>query len=111
LGQAEYRDWNLVTEGGNDVYEFYNLAAGRCLAVTATRVAQPLILTSCVTTNTSIALWELRPTTPASHDFQLALWLYDDWCIGANDFRDNSPTRLLLFGCSPSDTSQLWNLG
>ena len=21
------------------------------------------------------------------------------------------PTRLLLFGCSPSDTSQLWNLG
>ncbi len=41
------------------------------------------------------------------HDFQLALWLYDDWCIGANDFNDNSPTRLLLFGCSPSDTSQL----
>ena len=105
------RNGNPVTEGGNNVYELYNLAAGRCLAVTATRVAQPLILTSCVTTSTSVALWELRPTTPASHDFQLALWLYDDWCIGANDFNDNSPTRLLLFGCSPSDTSQLWNLG
>ena len=109
--QAEDRNGNPVTEGGNNVYELYNLAAGRCLAVTATRVAQPLILTSCVTTSTSVALWELRPTTPASHDFQLALWLYDDWCIGANDFNDNSPTRLLLFGCSPSDTSQLWNLG
>ena len=109
--QAEDRNGNPVMEGGNNVYELYNLAAGRCLAVTATRVAQPLILTSCVTTSTSVALWELRPTTPASHDFQLALWLYDDWCIGANDFNDNSPTRLLLFGCSPSDTSQLWNLG
>jgi hypothetical protein len=102
---------NPVTEGGNNVYELYNLAAGRCLAVNGTSVGHPLILTSCVTTSTSIALWELRPTNPASHDFQLALWLFDDWCIGANDFRDNSPTRLLLFGCSPSDTSQLWNLG
>jgi hypothetical protein len=32
------------------------LAAGRCLAVNGTRVGQPLILTSCVTTSTSIAL-------------------------------------------------------
>ena len=31
--------------------------------------------------------------------------------VGADDFRDNSPTSLLLFACSPSDTSQLWNLG
>jgi hypothetical protein len=109
--QAEDSNGNPVTEGGNNVYELYNLAAGRCLAVTGTSAGQPLIMGSCITSNTSIALWELRPTNPASHDFQLALWLFDNWCIGANDFRDNSPTRLLLFGCSPSDTSQLWNLG
>ena len=109
--QAEDSNGNPVHEGGNNVYELYNLAAGRCLAVTGTSVGQPLIMGSCITSNTSVALWELRPTNPASHDFQLALWLYDDWCIGANDFRDNSPTRLLLFACSPSDTSQLWNLG
>jgi hypothetical protein len=102
---------NLVTEGGNQVYMLFSQAAGKCLAVEATFVGAPLFLTSCITSNDSIALWELRPTTPGSRDFQLALWLFDDWCIGANDFRDNSPTRLLLFGCAPSDTSQLWNLG
>jgi hypothetical protein len=109
--QPEDIHGNLITEGGNDVYELYNLAAGRCLAVNGTSAGQPLILTSCVTSNTSVAWWELRPTTPASHDFQLALWLYDDWCIAANDFNDNKPTRLGLAGCSPTDTRQLWNLG
>jgi hypothetical protein len=109
--QPDDSNGNPITEGGNNVYELYNLAAGRCLAVTGTSVGHPLIMGSCITSSTSIAWWELRPTTPASHDFQLALWLFDDWCIGADDFRDNSPTRLLLFGCSPTDTSQLWNLG
>jgi hypothetical protein len=109
--EADDISGNPVREGGNPVYELYNLAAGRCLTVTGTSVGQPLIMGSCVTSSTSVAMWELRPTNPALHDFQLALWLYDDWCIGANDFRDNSPTRLLLFGCSPTDTSQLWNLG
>ena len=78
--------------------------------MTATQVGQPLILSSCTTSSTYIARWELRPTG-AGPDFQLALWLFDDWCITANDFNDNIPTRLGLAGCSPSDTRQLWNLG
>jgi hypothetical protein len=56
-------------------------------------------------------LWELRPTDPASRDFQLALWFYDNWCIGGDDFTDNSPTRLLLFGCDRYNTARLWRLG
>lgn len=109
--QPEDIHGNPIYEGGNPVYELYNLAAGRCLAAEGTAVGYPVFLTSCVTSSTSIAWWELRPTNPALHDFQLALWLYDDWCLGADDFRDRSPTSLLLFGCSPTDTSQLWNLG
>jgi hypothetical protein len=109
--QPEEIDGNPITEGGNKVYWLFNLAAGRCLGVTATQVGQPLILTNCGANNTAIALWELRPTTPASRDFQLALWLFDDWRIAANDFNDNIPTRLGLAGCAPSDTRQLRNLG
>jgi hypothetical protein len=109
--QAEEQDGTPITEGGNNVYELFNLAANRCVGVTATQVGQPLILTSCATTNTSIAMWELRPTSSTGPDFQLALWLFDDWCIAANDFSDNIPTRLGLAGCSPGDTRQLWNLG
>ena len=109
--QAEDNNGNPIKEGGNNVYELYNLAAGRCLTVTGTSVGHPLNLGSCITSSTSIALWELRPTDPALHDFQLALWLYDDWCIGADDFTDNSPDPLLLFGCDRYNTDQLWNLG
>jgi hypothetical protein len=109
--QPEDINGNPIREDGNNVYELYNLAAGRCLAVTGTTVGQPLVLTSCVTSDKSIAMWELRPTNPASRDFQLALWLYNDWCIAANPLNDNRPAGLGLAGCSPTDTRQLWNLG
>ena len=53
----------------------------------------------CAVGGHSAALWQRAgATAPGAFD-------------NANDFNDNSPTRLLLFGCSPTDTSQLWNLG
>jgi len=67
--QAEDSNGNPVHEGGNNVYELYNLAAGRCLAVTGTSVGQPLIMGSCITSSTSVALWELRPTQPSQSRF------------------------------------------
>jgi hypothetical protein len=109
--QPEDINGNPIREGGDNVYELYNLAAGRCLAVHGTSVGQPLLLTNCVNSDKSIAWWVLRPTDPARRDFQLALYLYDDWCIAANVSDGNRPAALGLAGCSPADTRQLWNLG
>ena len=101
-----------MTEEGNKVYYLYNVAAQRCLGVTATRVGQPPILTDCVANNTTVALWELRPTGggPALLDFQLALWLFNDWCIAANVADDIVPNGLGLAGCNANDARQLWDL-
>jgi hypothetical protein len=103
---------NPVTEGGNKLYELWNQAAGRCLVANATGVGQPLILAGCDTNSTQIDLWELRPTGggPANQDFQLALWLFDDWCIGANIADDIVPNGLQLDGCNTNDARQLWEL-
>ena len=111
--QAVDSNGNPITEGGgNKVYYLYNLAAQRCLGVTATRVGQPLILTDCVANSTTVALWELRPTGggPSLQDFQLALYIFDDWCIAANVADDIVPNGLGLAGCNANDARQLWAL-
>jgi hypothetical protein len=79
----------------------------------ATRVGQPLILTDCVANNTTVALWELRPTGggPALLDFQLALWLFNDWCIAANVADDIVPNGLGLAGCDANDARQCGTSG
>jgi hypothetical protein len=109
--QAADSNGNPITEGGNNVYKLFNLAAGECLGVRGTSDGQPLLLESCNPNDGSVVLWELRPTSAFSPDFQLAVYMFAGWCIAANDASDNRGTPLGLFECNPSDTKQLWNLG
>ena len=43
-------------------------------------------------------------------DFQLALYIFNDWCIGANVADDIVPNGLGLAGCNANDARQLWDL-
>jgi len=100
-----------MTEEGNKVYYLYNVAAQRCLGVTATRVGQPPILTDCVVNNTTVALWELRPTgDPSFPDFQISPYIFNDWCLAANVADDIVPNGLGLDGCNANDARTLWAL-
>ena len=61
--------------------------------------------------NTTVALWELRPTgDPSFPDFQAALYIYNDWCLAANVADDIVPNGLGLNGCNANDARTLWAL-
>lgn len=109
--QATDSNGNPITEEGNKVYYLYNLAAQRCLGITATRVGQPPQLIDCSLSNTQDALWELRPTgDPSFPDFQISPYIFNDWCLAANVADDIVPNGLGLGGCNANDARTLWAL-
>jgi hypothetical protein len=105
-----------VTDGVNNVYFVYNLAANRCLGTIGEDGGLPPVLINCNTGTSIPAIRELVPTTSTGPDFQLEEYTLEHphptgWCIAANDASDNVPTGLSLAACNSSDIKQLWNFG
>jgi hypothetical protein len=115
--QAEDPNGNFVYYSGLPVYSIYNLAAGRCLAVTSQLAGTPPILVNCSAAGT---WWQAGGNISIPNQFLLSPWPLDPpWpfyngprtCVAADNFSDASPTPLKLATCDVNDTRQLWSLG